>query len=371
MDRHTYVPPHVQQAMDRQMQRTMPANLRKYTQENHGYIPQHAQKALAQHMEKAVPSQFKKYANAYVQQKVMSQHMAIASAMPQSVPNPVSHSSVPNLLSQDHSHPPEEQHIAQPATKSIPGTTVYPVAPEQPQSVSPSEQPVVPTPTFQPEQPPGPSPTSIYPPGPALPPVPQPQPYDFITNPEQPARQRRLPSLPGVSPTVTRAIFIAIGLVVLLILFIIIKGLLSGGSNLTSFVGIAQDQQELIHLATNASQQQGITTSNQNFAATTHLSLSNAQAAIIKYMVTNGQKVNPKTLNLKVSTATDNQLTAASAATTYDQTFQEIMKTKLTAYLNALQQTYKQINGKKGRALLTDDYKQAQLLLIQLNPPAQ
>jgi hypothetical protein len=170
-------------------------------------------------------------------------------------------------------------------------------------------------------------------------------------------------------------LYVGGGLVVLLILFSIVKGLLGGGSNLTPFISIAQDQQELIHLTTNATQQQSqgqsMTTIDQNFAITSQLSITSAQAAIIKYMATNGKKVNTKTLSLRINTATDTQLTGSAAAGNYDQTFQAIMKDKLVAYSNGLKQAYKQTSGPKGRTLLADDYRQAQLLLVQLNQPAQ
>jgi hypothetical protein len=348
--------------MDRQMQRSMPAHLRKYTEGN-SYIPKHAERAIAQHMEKTMPGQFKKYAGSYVQQKVMSQHMAIAGAAPQSMPampSPAGHGPSPNLSPHGQFHPSAAPPAPQPVPPAAPGSTVYPVAPPQPQPLPPPGQPAAPDPAQAP----------MYPGGQPQPVVSQSQPYDFITNPEQPSSRRALPSLPGISPTAMRAALIAGGLVALLILFIVIKGLLSGGGNLPSFVSVAQDQQELIHLATNASQQHGTTTGNQNFAATASLSLTSSQAAIVQYLAANGQKVNAKVLGLKISAATDSQLTAAAAATTYDQTFQQIMKTDLTAYLSRLQQTYKQTTGGKGRALLSDDYKQAQLLLTQLNAPS-
>ena len=238
------------------------------------------------------------------------------------------------------------------------------------------EQPLVATESVLSQSPPSPSPQ----PGQTVNPNPQTQAepqagapsneYDFITNPEQPALKRSLPSLPGISPTAMRAVFAAGGLFVLVILFVIIKGALSGTSNLTLFIGVAQDQQELIHLAINTSQQQGLAVDNQDFAATAKLSLGSSQSAVVNYLANNGQKVDLKKLSLKVSTATDSQLTTAAAATTYDQTFQEIMKAKLTTYISDIQQTYQQTKGKKGRALLNDSYNQAQLLLSQLNTPA-
>jgi hypothetical protein len=242
--------------------------------------------------------------------------------------------------------------------------------------------PAAPKPVPGPQPPPAPPPAPLYPPdqaasaaGPLYPGV-QPsaaagpsQEYNFITNPEKPAKRAWLP---GGNSLPQRALLAAGGLLVLVIIFVIAKSLLGGGgSNLTPFVGVAQDQQELIHLATNASQQTNLIVNNKNFVATAQLSLTSSQAAIGKYLSVNGQKVNLKTLNLKLSASLDTQLTNAAAATTYDQTFQEITKAKLTAYLSDLRQAYKQTKGKNGRALLNDSYNQAQLLLTQLNAPPQ
>lgn len=223
-------------------------------------------------------------------------------------------------------------------------------------------------PQSPPQPPPAPPPAPLYPPNQPQPTAEPTEEYDFIVNPEKPAKRLRLP---GGNSLLTRTLLAGGGLLVLVIIFVIIKSLLGGGnSTFTAFVGVAQDQQELIHLSTNAGQQTNITTGNMNFAATAQLSLASSQAALGKYLSTSGHKVSLKTLNLKVSASLDNQLVNAATAATYDQTFQQIAKTKLTAYMNDLQQTYKLTRGKNGRALLNDDYNQAQLLMIQLNAPA-
>jgi len=193
-------------------------------------------------------------------------------------------------------------------------------------------------------------------------------PYDFITANEKPTPQF---SLPGGSSLLSRALIFGGGLVGLIILAIIFKSLLGGGSKPTALVSVAQDQQELIHLATAAGLQQGITTTDQNFAATTQLAISSAQSTLITYLATNGQKVAPKVLSLKVSAALDTQLQNAAAATTYDQTFQQIMKNQLTVYSSDMQQAFQQTKGPKGRALLNSNFNQAKLLLLQLNAPGQ
>lgn len=189
-------------------------------------------------------------------------------------------------------------------------------------------------------------------------------------NPETPRRQRSF-SLPGARSGPLRALFVAGGLFVLFIVFIVIKGVLfSGGGNLEPFVGIAQQQQELIHLATNADEQDTLSATNKNIALTTQLALTTAQSDLLAYLKTNGKKVGDKTLNLQVSTTIDTQLTDAVTTNTYDQTFQQIMQNKLTVYQQALKQTFPQTKGPKGRALLQKQYTGAGLLLQQLTTPS-
>ena len=319
-------------------------------------------------MQQSMPAHMKQYVGAYMQQQVVAPRMTVTRAMRQTPTQATLQPSVPQASQQNHFNPLGNQFsVTQPAVSPTPESYASTIMPEQIEQLP--EQPAMPAPTqpFPDGSPAAPQ----YPPDPGQPNPPQPQTYDFIVNPEQPSTQRTMPSLPGVSPKTMRAVFIAGGLLVLLILFVFVKGLVSNSPDLTSFISVAQDQQELIHLVTAASQQQGLATANQNFAATAQLSLASSESAIVKYLVANGKKVDPKILGAKISTATDTQLTAAAAAATYDQTFQDIMKTKLGAYTGDLKQTYPLIKGKNGRALLNDDFNQAQLLLGQLNSPAQ
>ena len=337
MERHTYIPPHVKRAMERHAQQSMPAHLKQYTQDGHDNIPMHAQQAMAEHMEQTLPADMKQYAGAYVQQQMVSPGATTPDSGPRSAPGVI----------RPASFTPDQNHLQAAAEQPVAGQTVTPDGP--PGVVAPD-----------------------YPGGQAAPPAAQP--YDFIINPEKPSRPKlKLPVLPANSSLAVRVLAAVGGLLVLVIAFIIIKGLVAPGPNLTPFIGIVQDQQELIHLAGAAGRQQqsGISTSSQNFAVTTQLSITSSQSAILKYLLANGQKVAPKVLVIKVSATIDSQLTAATAATTYDQTFRSIMKTQLTAYKNALKQVYNQTSGKNGHALLSNDYDQANLLLTQLNAPGQ
>jgi len=186
------------------------------------------------------------------------------------------------------------------------------------------------------------------------------------SSPKQPFK---LPGLGSGNSIMLRIGVAAAGLIVLLIVFAIIKSLIFKGPDLASYVTIAQDQQELLHLAGDAlssQQQSALSEGSQNLSATIQAALASNQTQIITYLATNHQKINAKTLNLKVSTILDTQLTTAQSAGIYDPTFQGIMQAQLKAYMNDLQRTYQASNGKKGRALLSSDYKQASLLLNQL-----
>lgn len=320
-DRRTYIPPDIASAMADHMQRTMPAHLKQY-QGGGTYVPQRAENEMTKHLEASLPAHMKQYAGAYMQQQVVGPGLAKPTFAAGPSPSPNPKAAVAPAVHVFQPNPP----ISGPQENYMP-------------SAAPVQAQTVPNPD---------------------------QAYSFITNPEPPPKISILSKLPGGNSMMARIGLIAGGLLVLLIIFTIFRSVLGGGSNYTGFITIAQDQQELIHLATNASQQQDLSTSNKNLAATMQLSLASSQGNLINYLIGNHQKIKTKQLNLKVSKATDDQLTAAAAATTYNQTFQEIIQTKLTAYSKDLQQTYKQSKGKRGHALLSDNYRQARLFQVQL-----
>lgn len=194
--------------------------------------------------------------------------------------------------------------------------------------------------------------------------------YSFITTPPQTAPHR---PLPGTTSRGGRIAWAIVGLVVLLILFNIVKGVVSGPSIWPQFINIAEDQTEILHLASGAvtAQQTGISTANKNFALTTQATMTTAQANTLQYLKNNGHKVKSKQLNFKISTSLDSQLTTAAGAGDYDSTFQQIMQAKLNAYQQDLKATYAHTTGPKGKTLLSQDYDAASLLLTELQNPYQ
>lgn len=211
---------------------------------------------------------------------------------------------------------------------------------------------------MQPQAPFSPSPVPATSPTPGnLPPG-----YEFITSPNKPQTTR------GPSSPVKRALVVLGGLLVLLILFVFIKSLLSGGGNKPQLLSVVQDQQELIHLSTASQQETTLSITNKNFAVTAELGLTSDQSKLLHYASKDGLKLNKKLINRKVSLAVDKQLADASAASTYDTAFRTIMQTKLSVYQSDIKQAYAKTKGRTGRALLKENYSSAQLLSQQLNP---
>jgi hypothetical protein len=313
--------------MNQHMQQNMPQHLKKYVGENAAYVPRHMEAQVAKQMQKNMPAHLKQYAGAYMQQNVVQHNTERLHNNYQTPREVTPHAPLPDKLRRGHSQPYGEQHTVELNTL-------------------PNDQSM-----FQPDQPQQPAPQ-------------QPQSdYEFFLNPEQPAKQSRLP---GGNSTATRALLFGGLLVVLMIVFAVAKSLLGGSANLTGFVSVAQDQQSMLHILQSAGQQQDLSTDNKNFAATAEISLDSAQSDLIGYLKINHQKVSVKQLNLKISSSVDTQLAAAASGSTYNQTFKEVMQTQLNSYVVHLQQTYQQTSGPKGRALLNSDYAQAKLLLNQL-----
>jgi hypothetical protein len=334
--RATHIPDRIQQEMDRHMQQTLPANL-QYYQKSGGYVPPHIQQQLAQHMEKSMPNHLKQYINPYMQQNVVSQHLTSMPGGQSGSFSPTTHAS-PSFI-------PNQQHLNT-------------FAAGQPQGM-PEAQPALPqAEDTQPSPAPQPEVTSS----------PQ-EPYAFITNPEvtEKSPPALLALLSGKSLWARIAVFGG-GLVVLLIIFSILKGLLAGSFNSQPFLAVLHDQQELIHLTSTQSQsgQAALPATYQNFIATTQVTVKSAQSQLLAYLLKNKQKISTTELDY-YSAAIDSQLTAAETTDTYTATFQGIMSNQLASYRTDLRRAYAETSGKKGHEQLSYEYNQATLLVKQFN----
>lgn len=230
--------------------------------------------------------------------------------------------------------------------------------PSNPEQESPQQSQ-----SFQPTVPPANTvPSSFTPSAQQVTPPPVANNYDFIVNPSEKPKPKPFQNM-GLPVKVA---VMGGGIIILLIMFSIVRGVISGPSLGEKFLTIAQDQQQIITVATAASQQQGLSTVNANSAITTQLGITTDQAETVEYMAKNGKKTKAKDLSLMLDGKLAAQLEASAQAGTYNETYKTVMSQQLNAYMNNMAQLYKQIDGKKGKALLDENYKSAKLLLQQL-----
>lgn len=199
-------------------------------------------------------------------------------------------------------------------------------------------------------------------------PEPQHQPnYDFIMNPQAPKKWSPL-GLGGGSGNSKQLIMIVVGVVIFIILLFFIGSLLThkNGAGITQLTTIAQEQNELVRVATLAGTGSAEAQSTKNFAQTATLSLTSSQADIVSLLAKNGKSLGDKQLKLLQNPATDSALTSATAASDFDKTFETTMASQLKTYSATLQQTYAGATNPGEKQLLQADYNGAALLLQQM-----
>ena len=326
--RAVHIPAHVQQAMDKHMQAAIPANL-KYYQQSGAYVPPHIQQAMQKHMQAAMPEHLQGYIAPYMQQNVVTQHFGEAHTSQTSSVNPPAHPVNVNM-----------------SNHTIPNTFI----PDAQQSFT--QENLVQT-APQPQN-------NEYPNKPA-------EPYGFILNSDT-KKTSPIDLFKGKSLPIRIAV-ISGGVLMLLLLLIGVKGLLASPPKLQPYISVAQDQQVLIHLVKNTLQpttgQVPIPASYANYLNTSELALPSSQSQLLTYLATNKQKITNKMLVLKIDPSVDSQLTQSVSTGGYPALFQSTMADALSTYLKDIRTAYVSFNGKKGRAILSDEYKQASLLTTQ------
>jgi hypothetical protein len=194
--------------------------------------------------------------------------------------------------------------------------------------------------------------------------------YDFIMNPgtnKASGPSLKLPGMSGLSPQLRRVIVIIVGLIFILIVLSVVLKAIDAPGNVSDLNLVIEDQQELLHLASEGSQVQNISQSDQNLTATATPVLSSSQAALKDYLAETGGKLNIKYLDLKESASTDQDLASAASAGTYDSTFDGAFQAQINTYLSDLNAAYKVTPGSRGKSILSGDYKQGKLLLTEIS----
>ena len=188
--------------------------------------------------------------------------------------------------------------------------------------------------------------------------------YDFMFNAQKPHQ----PTLLKLPQSLSMRLLVGLGgLLVVIVLIIVIASASKGQSNEAALISVAQDQQELIHLATNASSQTSLSSNNQTFVATANLTLANNSTQLNTYLKAVGYNVSLAEENLKISTGVDQTLTDAASSGDFNPTFDQIMQEQLKLYVDNINTAYIQTKGVNGRALLKSLYKQTNLLSTALS----
>ncbi len=189
-------------------------------------------------------------------------------------------------------------------------------------------------------------------------------PYEFILNPEQPKKSKKVGGL-GDS-FIRTIIFVVAGVAVFFIIAaIVINALAPKKISDKDLIGLAQSQAEMIRISNQAASQATRQTT-RNLATTVQYTMSTQQRQVLEVLGGMGVKLAKKELALKQDATTDQKFTTAKATSTYDQTYTEIIQAQLTSYASSLKALNDLAKTTQDRDRMSDYYQQTQLLISQI-----
>ncbi len=188
-------------------------------------------------------------------------------------------------------------------------------------------------------------------------------PYDFIMNPGKPPKKGFSAGLP---PLALKILLVLGGVFLVMVLVAIV---LSFGSSKSigkaELIGLAQTQQEIIRISDEGASA-AVQQTTKNLATTAVLAIQTQQTQLLTLLEKNGIKTDDKQLALKQDANTDLKFKEATATSTFDTTFSQVIEEQLRAYAVTLQAYYNKTGSKSQRDMFGTDYTQAQLLLSQV-----
>lgn len=170
----------------------------------------------------------------------------------------------------------------------------------------------------------------------------------------------------GISqnPFVMKLLFLAGGAVVFMIVAGFAINIFYGDkTNIQGIVSLTQQQQEIIRISGKITDSTSQAT--KNAAISTQATITTHQAEWILFLGQRDRKVPAKELSMKQNLATDRRLSQATATSTFDIAFKQVMRAQLEEYAAALKAAHAKASGQKEKALLAEDYNEVQILLEQ------
>ncbi len=186
-------------------------------------------------------------------------------------------------------------------------------------------------------------------------------PYDFIINPNSAPPKRD--NLLGDKFIRNVALAFA-GLAVLVIGAAVALSALTPKGSVPGMTSIAERQQELIRVATAATQQAG-SSDAKNFVTNVEIDITSDQQQVLGYLSAHGAKLGSKTLGIDQNAQTDTQLANAATANNYDPTVAQALASELQTYEGLLKTTYGQTSNPDAEKLLKTTFNNADILLVQ------
>lgn len=194
--------------------------------------------------------------------------------------------------------------------------------------------------------------------------------YNFIFNPPQAPKKRF--GLPGGNSTGQRIAIVAVGAIILLILFTVISSALTSGSknSTQTFINIAEEQAEIIRVATIGTQKSRGGDS-KNLAMTVLLSMETTQTQTLALLAKNHHKLGAKQLAVKQNPQTDQTLTSADLNNNFDDAFTQQMQTSLNAYRTDIKNAYDISKSTSEKQILSNSFTGISILLAGLPNSSQ
>lgn len=193
-----------------------------------------------------------------------------------------------------------------------------------------------------------------------------PNPYDFITNPNQPAPQSKL----GGSLK-SRIILVVVGVIVLMILAMVISNLMSSADRkaLANLKTVAAEQIEIIRVS-ELGVNDAIGSQAIGYAITVNMVVKTSQKEFDERLSAHKVKLTQLEKTSKLDKKTEELLASAASNNRYDEQLTEILDDLLQKHQKTLKAAYESSKSAETKAVLSEVYNNAESLANAKSPDA-
>lgn len=188
--------------------------------------------------------------------------------------------------------------------------------------------------------------------------------YDFIMSKEKAVKPKV--TLPAGSQN--QRIIVFAGIIVLVLIFVVFITKLAGrgGEDKAQFVGLIQQQSELVRVATLGTGEQSANADLRNTATNISLAVSSDKQQLIAVLAKKNIKLKGKEINGVANQKTTTLLTNARAAANFDSTLITTLSDEMDDYQGGLEKMYNQTKSRSIKASISQAYQNTQVLQKQL-----